>query len=131
MKKIFLSIAVVYSFSLVFTSCKKWATEKLNLAAAEVQAAQPISDAAPLCGAIKGTMLSGKTYTIGCDVSINQGDTLMIQAGAHINVKGKSGIFVLGSLISLGTKDAPVWITVDSLRALKNDAPNQDPSTDP
>src|SRR5215467_60961 len=131
MKKILFSIAIIYSFSLVFTSCKKWSTEKLNLAAAEVQVAQPISDAAPLCGAIKGTMLSGKNYTIGCDVSINAGDTLKIQPGVHINVKGKSGIFVLGSLISLGTKDAPVWITVDSLAALKNDAPNQDPSTDP
>lgn len=114
-----------------FASCKKWSTEKLNLAQAEVQVAQPISDAAPLCGSIKGTMLEGKTYTIGCDVTINAGDTLTIQPGVHINVKNKAGIFVQGALVSLGTKTEPIFITVDSLRALKNDAPNQDPSHDP
>src|SRR5215470_14903575 len=88
---------------LALASCKKWSDEKLNLAKAEVPVAQPISDAAPLCGSIKGTMLQGKTYTIGCDVTINAGDTLTIQPGVHINVKNKSGIFVKGSFISLGT----------------------------
>jgi hypothetical protein len=118
-------------FVSLLTSCKKWSDEKLDLANAEVPVAQPISDQAPLCGSIKGTMLEGKTYTIGCDVTINQGDTLTIQPGVHINVKNKAGIFVKGSLVSLGTKAEQVFITVDSLRALKNDAPNQDPSTDP
>jgi hypothetical protein len=112
-------------------SCKKWSAEKLNLAAAEIPVAQPISDAAPLCGSIKGTMLTGKTYTVGCDVTINAGDTLTIQPGVHINVRNKAGIFVQGSLVSLGTKTDQVFITVDSLRALKNDLPNQDPAHDP
>src|SRR5207244_2356875 len=96
-----------------------------------VLVAQPISDAAPLCGAVKGTMLSGKTYTIGCDVTINAGDTLTIQPGVHVNVTNKSGLFVKGALLSLGTRTAPIWITVDSLQKLKNDAPNQDPNKDP
>lgn len=126
MKNIF-KIACIILF---FAGCTKW-DEKLNLATPVVQAAQPISDAAPLCGAIKGTMLTGKTYTIGCDVVINKGDTLTLQPGVHINVKNKSGIFVQGVLISLGTKDQPNYITVDSLAALKNDAPNQDPAKDP
>ncbi|HVZ26680.1 MAG TPA: hypothetical protein VG842_11515, partial [Sediminibacterium sp.] len=115
---------------LLFAGCKKW-DENLKLATPVVQVAQPISDAAPLCGAIKGTMLSGKTYTIGCVVVINPGDTLTLQPGVHINVKNKSGIFVQGVLISLGTKDQPNYITVDSLAALKNDVPNQDPAKDP
>ncbi len=125
----------MYRIALVSTiliaSCKKWSTEKLNLATADVPVATPISDAAPLCGSIKGTMLAGKTYIVGCDVTINAGDTLTIQPGVHINVKNKAGIFVKGSLVSLGTKAQQVFITVDSLRALKNDAPNQDPSHDP
>lgn len=112
------------------TGCKKW-DEKLNLAPAVVQVAQPISDAAPLCGAIKGTMLTGKTYTIGCDVTVNPGDTLTIQPGVHVNVTNKSGIFVKGTMLSLGSKAAPITITVDSLSRLRNDAPNQNPSKDP
>lgn len=126
MKKIISSVAIV----LIFSGCNKW-KEDLRLAVPVVKVAQPISDAASLCGAIKGTMLTGKTYTIGCDVVINKGDTLTIQPGVHINVKNKAGLFVQGALISLGTKSAPNWITVDSLQTLKNDAPNQDPSKDP
>jgi hypothetical protein len=126
-----ITIIIIIIAVCLASSCKKWSNEKLNLAQAEVQIAQPISDAAPLCGSIKGTMLTGKTYTIGCDVTVNAGDTLLIQPGVHINVKNKSGIFVKGSFISLGTKAQQIFITVDSLRALKNDAPNQDPAHDP
>ena len=115
---------------LLIAGCKKW-DEKLTLAEPVVQVAQPISDSAPLCGAVKGTMLTGKTYTIGCDVTVNAGDTLRIQPGVHINVTNKSGLFIQGTLLSLGSKTAPIYITVDSLAKLKNDAPNQDPSTDP
>ena len=87
MKKILNTTAII----ILLSGCSKWKEDR-KLAEPVVKAAQPISDAAPLCGAIKGTMLSGKTYTIGCDVVINKGDTLMIQAGVHINVKNKAGI---------------------------------------
>lgn len=128
----FCSILILISIVfIVFNSCKKWSNEKLDLAIPVIPVAQPISDAAPLCGSIKGTMLTGKTYTVGCDVTINAGDTLTIQPGVHINVKNKSGIFVKGTLVSLGTKAQQVYITVDSLSALKNDTPNRDPATDP
>src|SRR6266700_4528577 len=130
MKKIFYLLITATCFCIIYPGCKKWSDEKLNLAVPVIQTAQPISDAAPLCKNIKGTMLSGKTYTISCDVIINPGDTLMIQPGVHINVTNKAGIFVQGALISLGTQVAPVWITVDSLQKLKNDAPNQDPTKD-
>lgn len=125
------SLALVLTGAMLGTGCKKWADEKLDIYTPAQQVAKPISDASPLQGNITGTMLSGKTYTIGADVTIQAGDTVFVQPGVHVNVTNKAGIFVLGSLISLGTKDAPVYFTSDSLQALRNDAPNQDPSTDP
>ena len=124
-------LPLAFVFLLTNTGCKKWSDEKLDLFKPAQQVAKPISDAAPLQGNITGTMLSGKTYTIGGDVTIKAGDTVFIQPGVHVNVTNKAGIFVQGSLISLGTKAAPVWITVDALQQQKNDAPNQDPSKDP
>lgn len=131
MNKLFSRLLVPACIIVLAGSCKKWSTEKLHIDAGVVLAAQPISDAAPLCGAYHGTMLAGKTYTIGCDFLVKAGDTLTIQPGVHINVTNHSGIFVQGALVSLGTKDAPVWITCDSLNKFRNDAPNQDPSKDP
>src|SRR5882762_1672537 len=132
MKKSILYTALLLSgFALLNTGCSKWAEEKRSLAPAIVAATQPVSDAAPVSGPIKGTMLSGKTYTINGDVLIKPGDTLAIQPGVHINVTNKAGIFVQGSLVSVGTQAQQIWITVDSLEKLKNDAPNQDPSKDP
>ncbi|MBS1564488.1 MAG: hypothetical protein JST39_08855, partial [Bacteroidetes bacterium] len=130
MKKIFYGVLALLCTATLF-SCKKWSAEKRSIAEPIVPVTQPISDAAPLCGAYKGTMLAGKTYTIGCDFIVKAGDTLTIQQGVHINVTNHAGIFVQGTLVSLGTSAAPVLITVDSLRRLKNDAPNQDPSKDP
>jgi hypothetical protein len=122
--------ALLATVCFINTGCKKWEEEKLSLSKGKELIAAPVDDTKPLCGAIKGTMLSGKTYTFGCDIVIKAGDTLTIQPGVHINVSNHSGLFVQGSLVSLGTKAAPVWITVDSLQKLKNDAPNQDPSKD-
>jgi hypothetical protein len=132
MKRSIIYIALILSgTALLNTGCTKWAEEKRNLAQAILPATQPVSDAAPVNGPIKGTMLSGKTYTINGDVWIKPGDTLTIQAGVHVNVTNKAGIMVQGALISTGTQAQPIWITVDSLQKLKNDAPNQNPATDP
>ena len=35
-----------------------------NVSQPQIQVGQPVSDASPLSGSIKGTMLTGKTYTI-------------------------------------------------------------------
>src|ERR1700740_1400587 len=108
MKKYFSSILIA---SALFTlSCKKQADKK-DLWKAVVTPASPGSDAAPLCGSIKGTMLAGKTYKIGCDVIVNDGDTLTIQEGVTIEFTGNYGLGVKGSLICLGTKDHPNWFT--------------------
>lgn len=134
MKKNNASIIYLNSFLcavLLFGGCTKWSDEKLNIYQPVQEVAQPISDAQPLHGSITGTMLADKTYTIDGDVTIAAGDTVFVQPGVHVNITNKAGIFVLGSLISLGTQTNPVWFTVDSLQKIKNDAPNQNPTTDP
>lgn len=80
---------------------------------------------------LKGT-IAGRTapyYMIG-DVTVNEGDTLLLQAGVKILVIGKPkspatfgqatnnpGFVVNGTLLSLGTKAAPVIMTIsDNLK---------------
>jgi len=126
MKNLILLSCIAFLF---LAGCDKLATEKVEIYKAEIPPASPISDAAPLCGSIKGTMLAGKKYTLGCDVVINEGDTLIIQEGVRINVPSVAGFAVKGVLICLGTKEKPNWITVDGVA--KTDKPGVDPAKDP
>jgi len=93
---------------LALASCSKNGTSVSN---AQIQVGQPVSNTAPLSGAIKGTMKEGLTYTVAGDVTINAGDTLLIQKGVKINITNGSNFFVNGTLVSLGTKDAPITFT--------------------
>ena len=67
---------------------------------------------------LKGTMVSGQTYHITADVTINEGDTLYVQPGVKVIVEGdgtlgNSPVFLVhGAIISDGTKENPVWFTV-------------------
>lgn len=103
----------------VLTSCKK-DDDKTTTPTNTV--ANAISDAAPLKGAIKGTMVAGKTYKIGGDVFINKGDKVTIQEGVTIivNGDGKQGsspeLVVDGNLYVYGTTDKPVTFTVDNAK---------------
>ncbi|TDW99600.1 hypothetical protein [Dinghuibacter silviterrae] len=108
----------------IFASCNKWAEDKSNLSKYVVPAPTGgvISDSTPLSGSIKGVMLAGKTYTLGGDIIIPRGDTLLIQSGVTINVTNSAGIVVHGVLASIGTKDAPNVFTVPGVR--KNNTPN-------
>src|SRR5882762_1708367 len=124
MKKYFLAINILAG--LLITSCSK--TDHKDLWKAVIVPASPVSDSVPLSGTIKGTMLSGKTYTIGADVFINEGDTLTIQEGVTINITGKYGIGVKGSLLSIGTKAHPVRFTFPGLT--KTDQYGADPNKD-
>lgn len=127
MKRILYFIIVIISTGVVFSSCKK-SIEKKDLWKAVQQVAAPVSDATCLSGAIKGTMLAGKTYTVCGDIIINAGDTLTVQEGVTIQFTGNYGIGVNGSFISLGTKDHPNWITYAG--ATKTDTYGYDPSAD-
>lgn len=79
----------------------------------EISKARPIggvevSDAAPLKGAVKGTMKSGKTYFIDGEVTINAGDTLLLESNVKVYAKNAASAFIIkGTFISLGTKAQP------------------------
>jgi len=129
---IFLTLAIT---TVVFNACQK-ATDFKNLSVAVVPISSPISDVGcivPLPNAtsasIKGTMLAGKTYNICGNVLVNLKDTLIIQPGVTINFNGNYGIGVHGTLISLGTKAAPVYFT--SPGVVKTDQIGANPATDP
>src|SRR6201994_148019 len=96
-------------FALV--SCSKKA-DKAVVSAPLLQVGKAISSSGSLpAGSYKGTMLAGQTYTVTGDITINAGDTLLIQKGVKINMTNGANFIVNGDLVSLGTKDAPVTIT--------------------
>lgn len=107
MKKL-LFLAVASAFMLV-SSCKKKSDSYVS--PAQIQIGQAISASTPLCGAIKGTFQADSTYTVSCDITVNAGDTVLIQKGVTIHMTNSAVFVVNGTLISLGTKDAPVTIT--------------------
>src|ERR1700761_4726500 len=77
-----------------------------------LQVGKSISNSSTLtAGSYKGTMLAGQTYTVSGDITINAGDTLLIQKGVKVNMTNGANFIVNGDFISLGTKDAPVIIT--------------------
>jgi hypothetical protein len=118
--------------------------EELIDIAAPVQTVGQSFSGDTLRSPIKGT-IAGRSapYYMISDVTVNDGDTLLIQAGAKIVVIGKPkslstfgqannnpGFVVNGALLSLGTKAAPVVITVaDDLKG--DPSAVQNVSTDP
>jgi hypothetical protein len=96
--------------AMLLSACSK-SNDTVKTSTPPFQVGQPVSSATPLSGAVKGTMLSGQTYTLGGDITINAGDTLYMQSGVTLKVPGKYDIIVHGSFISLGTAAAPNWIT--------------------
>jgi hypothetical protein len=113
-------------------SCTK-ADETKDLWQAVIIPASPISESTPLSGAIKGTMLAGKTYTVSGDIFVNTGDTLIIQPGVTVNFTGTGGVpvglGVKGSLLCLGTKEAPITLTYPGVT--RTDQLGSNPDLDP
>jgi hypothetical protein len=96
---------------LALVSCSKKG-DKTVISQPQIQIGQAIPNSGTLpAGSYKGTFLAGQTYTIGGDITINAGDTLLIQKGVKLNMTNGANFIVNGDLISLGTKDAPVTIT--------------------
>ncbi|MFC0514936.1 hypothetical protein ACFFGT_12030 [Mucilaginibacter angelicae] len=96
---------------LALASCSK-KSDNAVVSTPLIQVGKPISNAGTLAaGSYKGTMLAGQTYTVGGDITINAGDTLLIQKGVTINMTNGANFIVNGDLISAGTKDAPITIT--------------------
>ena len=96
-------------FALVLASCSKNSTTTVS--PGQIQVGQEVNNTAPLSGSIKGTMLTNLTYTISGDVTVNSGDTLLIQKGVTVNVKNGSKFIVNGTLVTLGTQASPIIIT--------------------
>jgi hypothetical protein len=94
--------------ALAFTACSK---NDSKVSQAQIQIGQQVDNSAPLSGAIKGTMKTGLTYIVTGNVTVNAGDTLLIQKGVTVQVKNGACFFVNGTLVTLGTKDAPINIT--------------------
>lgn len=122
MNKIVIPILILIC-SGILSGCNKWAVDKQNIYSyvAPPPPGGAISDSTPLCGSIKGVMLTGKTYTLGCTINVPVGDTLILEPGVTINANPNSGIIVHGSFISLGTQAQPNIMTVPG--QVKNNTP--------
>jgi hypothetical protein len=130
MKKTIQTISYLsLSALLFFTGCKKKDSDTVKVSQPPQQVANPISNAAPLSGSIKGTMVASNTYTISNDVIINKGDTVWIQDDVTVYVAAKASFTVRGVLIALGTKSSPINITVPGMS--RQDNPNQAAASDP
>ncbi len=111
---------------LVLNSCSKSTSPGVTLSKALTVVGDTITGDT-LQGTLKGTVKAGKTYYMASDVTINNNDTLYIQAGVTIIVIPQTNAypeFILtggGTLISDGTATAPIYITVPpSYRTLAN-----------
>jgi len=124
-------ISYVAASILLFTSCAK-NSDKLTVQNGNNNnqnnlPANAVSDSLPLCGAIKGVMITGKTYTIGCNVTVNAGDTLLLEPGVTVKVDPNVIVIIKGTFISDGTAAQPNIITSLST---KTDNPSANPLTD-
>ncbi|RZK97336.1 MAG: hypothetical protein EOO62_28190, partial [Hymenobacter sp.] len=134
-----LAATLLLGSAVLLTSC-----EDLIDIASPVQTVGQAFSGDTLRSPIKGT-IAGRTapYYMVSDVTINDGDTLLLQPGVKILVIGKPkststfgqasnnpGFVVNGALLSLGTKTAPVVMTIAD--NLKGDASAvQSAATDP
>ncbi|WP_462264612.1 hypothetical protein [Mucilaginibacter sp.] len=124
--KILQLLLISLSGLLLLNGCHK--AEELNISKGLIQVSRPITSDT-LKGAVKGTLLSGKTYYFSSDITINDGDTLQMQSGVRLIAIGDGKtyqtspeIIVHGTFISLGTRDAPNYITVGNYTDLHNQA---------
>ena len=113
----------------VFSACHK--AEIAVISQPVVQAGNVIKSDT-LSGTIKGTLQSGKTYYFASDITVNEGDTLLMQSGSKLIALGDGKtyqtspeIFMHGTLISLGTQQNPNYITVNNAADLHSQAQQQ------
>ncbi len=107
---------IILAGVILCAACHK--EEMVNVSSAKISAGQAITSDT-LTGTVKGTLVSGKTYYFSKDITVNAGDTLLMQAGTKLIALGDGTstekspqITVNGTFISLGTKDKQNFITV-------------------
>jgi hypothetical protein len=110
MKKLQIISACLALFA--FASCGKGSGDKTVVSVPQIQVGKAISNTGTLpAGSYKGTMLAGQTYTVSGDITINAGDTLLIQKGVTVNMTNGANFIVNGDLVMLGTQTSPITIT--------------------
>jgi hypothetical protein len=130
MKQLSLATLALIAGITLFTACKK-KNDATNISVKQTQIGSLLTGDT-LCGHIKGTMISGKTYVMTCPVTVNFGDTLLMQRGVTVDVRSSSAYFLIqGAFISLGTKDSANWITVKSITKQDNVGSANNPTSDP
>jgi Right handed beta helix region len=96
------------SGNLLFTACSK---NSSSTNTPKVTATVIGSNTTLTGGAWKGVMLAGQTYTINGDITVLPTDSLIVQAGATINLPGNHAFYVQGVFQSLGTPTQPITFT--------------------
>jgi hypothetical protein len=91
-------------------ACKK--AEVTTLVAPKIPTSSPIQPG-NINGFVKGTLLSGQTYTVTGDLTIKKEDTLSAQPGAIVVVKNNSQINVMGVINLQGSQDNPIFFNSD------------------
>ncbi|MDB5125264.1 MAG: right-handed parallel beta-helix repeat-containing protein [Mucilaginibacter sp.] len=109
-RNIYLLSAIVTIITGVF-SCKK--AEVTTFTKIKIPTASPIAPG-NISGFVKGTLLTGQTYTVTGDITIKKGDTLSAQPGAVVIVKNNAQFNVQGVLNLLGSQDNPVFFNSDT-----------------
>lgn len=90
-------------------ACKKELTTFTKI---QIPTSSPIAPG-NISGFVKGTLLTGQTYTVTGDITIKKGDTLSAQPGAMVIVKNNAQVNVMGFLNLLGSQDNPVSFNSD------------------
>ena len=92
--------------AITLNSCKK--AELTTFDKIKIPTSNPLA-AGNISGFVKGTLLSGQTYTVTADLTVKKGDTLASQPGAIVVVKNNAQITIQGVLQLLGSKDQPIY----------------------
>src|ERR1700743_2872790 len=66
---------------LLFSACSKSGSDTVKTSTPPLQVGQAVSSTSPLSGSVKGTMLSGQTYTLGGGGVVNAGGALRLPLG--------------------------------------------------
>lgn len=121
MKKYF-NIIITAVGVMLLVACHK--AENAKISSVLVRASNPItSTTLPSNTAINGTLLSGKTYYFSGVITVNGGDSLVMQPGTKlIATSVNAEIIVHGTFISLGTQSQPNYITVNNADTLHTEA---------
>ncbi len=106
-KKNLIYVAIIVALG----SCTK--SDTTTVVTPTVPASNPIS-AGNISGFVKGTMITGNTYTITGDLNIKPGDTLACQQGVTVIVKNNSQINIAGVLELVGTPTQPISFNSDT-----------------